>query len=60
MTLVLTRLLEGGDAWMLGRLQSLMTIWTDVLAELLDGMDDRSVEYVPNFPNSSTSSKYEC
>jgi hypothetical protein len=49
MTLVLTRLLEGGDAWMLGRLQSLMTIWTDVLAELLDGMDDRSVEYVPNF-----------
>jgi hypothetical protein len=46
MTLVLTRLLEGGDAWMLGRLQSLMTVWTDVLAELLDGMDDRSVEYV--------------
>jgi hypothetical protein len=63
MTLVLTRLLEGGDAWMLGRLQSLMTIWTDVLAELLDGMDDRSVEYVPNFPcppslpNPNTSSK---
>jgi hypothetical protein len=50
MTLVLTRLLEGGDAWMLGRLQSLMTVWTDVLAELLDGMDDRSVEYVlPTF-----------
>jgi hypothetical protein len=46
MTLVLTRLLEGGDAWMLGRLQSLMTVWTDVLGELLDGMDDRTVEYV--------------
>jgi hypothetical protein len=44
MTLVLTRLLEGGDAWMLGRLQSLMTVWTDVLGELLDGMDDPSVE----------------
>jgi hypothetical protein len=24
----------------------LMTVWTDVLGELLDGMDDRTVEYV--------------
>jgi hypothetical protein len=56
MTLVLTRLLEGGDAWMLGRLQSLMSVWTDVLGELLDGMDDRSVEYVyisPLFPGKN-------
>jgi len=44
MCLVLTRFLEGGDSWMLGRLQSLMGVWTDVLGELLDGMDDRSVE----------------
>jgi hypothetical protein len=31
---------------MLGKLQSLMGVWTDVVGELLDGMDDRSVEYV--------------
>ncbi|KAH7066090.1 armadillo-type protein [Paraphoma chrysanthemicola] len=43
MCLVLTRFLEEGE-WMLGKLQSLMGVWTDVLAELLDGMDDRSVD----------------
>ncbi|RYN48652.1 Importin-11 [Alternaria tenuissima] len=42
MCLVLTRFLEGGQPWMMGRLQSLIGIWTDVLGELLDGMDDRS------------------
>ncbi|KAI4921188.1 uncharacterized protein J4E92_008175 [Alternaria infectoria] len=42
MCLVLTRFLEGAQPWMLGRLQSLIGIWTDVLGELLDGMDDRS------------------
>jgi hypothetical protein len=47
MTLVLTRLLESNAPWMLGRLQTLMTVWTDVLGELLDGCDDRSTEYVP-------------
>jgi len=47
MTLVLTRLLETGQSWALERLQSFMALWTDVLGELLDGMDDRSVEYVP-------------
>ena len=47
MTLVLTRLLETGAPWALGRLQNYMALWTDVLAELLDGMDDRTVEYVP-------------
>lgn len=46
MTLVLTRLLETGQSWILGRLQNLCVVWTDVLGELLDGMDDRSVEYV--------------
>jgi hypothetical protein len=44
MCLVLTRFLETGQPWMLGRLQSLCVVWTDVLGELLDGMDDRSVE----------------
>lgn len=44
MTLVLTRLLETGQPWILGRLQSLVAMWTDVLGELLDGMDDKSAE----------------
>lgn len=42
MTLVLTRFLETGQEWILGRLQNLFVIWTDVLGELLDGMDDPS------------------
>jgi len=46
MTLVLTRFLETGQEWILGRLQNLFVIWTDVLGELLDGMDDPSQEYV--------------
>lgn len=46
MTLVLTRLLETGAPWILGRLQNLIVVWTDVLGELLDGMDDKSAEYV--------------
>lgn len=46
MALVLTRLLETGEGWILGRLQEMVGMWTDVLGELLDGMDDRSVEYV--------------
>jgi hypothetical protein len=51
MTLVLTRFLEvEGGEWMLGNLQTLMGVWTDVLGELLDGMDDRSVEYVSLIP----------
>ena len=44
MTLVLTRLLETGTPWILGRLQDLMTMWTVVLTELLDGMDDKTTE----------------
>lgn len=51
MTLVLTRLLETGQPWILGRLQNLIVTWTDVLGELLDGMDDRSVEYGFHFPS---------
>lgn len=50
MALALTRLLETGAPWILGRLQDLMNMWTSVLTYLLDGMDDRSVEYV--IPNS--------
>lgn len=50
MTLVLTRLLETGAPWILGRLQTLIGVWTDVLGELLDGMDDKSVEYDPVSP----------
>lgn len=46
MCLVLTRFLETGGSWVLGRLQDLVVTWTAVLNELLDGMDDRSTEYV--------------
>jgi len=46
MALVLTRLLETNAPWILGRLQDLMVMWTTVLGELLDGMDDKSTEYV--------------
>lgn len=44
MCLVLTRFLEGAQPWMLAKLQLLIGVWTDVLGELLDGMDDRSQE----------------
>jgi len=54
MTLVLTRLLGEDAGLMLPKLQSLMTAWTDVLGELLDGMDDRSVEYVSVSPQLLT------
>ncbi|KAF1942396.1 ARM repeat-containing protein [Clathrospora elynae] len=56
MCLVLTRFLEGGNGWMLGRLQMLIGVWTDVLAELLDGMDDRSQDclYWPPEPYHPT------
>jgi hypothetical protein len=46
MTLSLTRLLEGGPPWMLAKLQDLITIWTDVVMELTEGLDDKSIEYV--------------
>ncbi|KAJ4351813.1 uncharacterized protein N0V89_007157 [Didymosphaeria variabile] len=52
MTLVLTRLLETDQPWILGRLQSLVAMWTDVLGELLDGMDDKTADslYWPDEP----------
>jgi hypothetical protein len=50
MTLVLTRLLETGAPWILGKLQNLILIWTDVIGSLLEGMDDKSVEYVQPLP----------
>ncbi|KAF2002151.1 ARM repeat-containing protein [Amniculicola lignicola CBS 123094] len=46
MVLVLTRFLERGEPWILGRLQMLMGAWTDVLGELLDGMDDHSADFL--------------
>ncbi|EDU43667.1 importin 11 [Pyrenophora tritici-repentis] len=56
MCLVLTRFLEGGQPWMLARLQLLIGVWTDVLGELLDGMDDRSQDslYWPPEPYHPT------
>ncbi|KAF1955056.1 ARM repeat-containing protein [Byssothecium circinans] len=53
MVLALTRLMEvEGGAVMLPRLQSLIVAWTDMLAELLDGMDDASADclYWPEEP----------
>ncbi|KAF2186512.1 ARM repeat-containing protein [Zopfia rhizophila CBS 207.26] len=44
MCLVLTRLMETNQGWILGRLQSLMVAWTDVLGQLLDGMDDKTAD----------------
>jgi hypothetical protein len=56
MCLVLTRFLESSQPWMLGRLQTLFVVWTDVLGELLDGMDDRTVDclYWPPEPYHPT------
>lgn len=41
--LALTAFLETNQPWILGRLQELMTIWTDLIAELVDG-DNRGVD----------------
>ena len=44
MCLALTNLLALPPAhhgWVLARLQELMTVWTDVVAELMEGVDDR-------------------
>lgn len=46
MALSLTRLLESGAPWMLGKLQDLITVWTDVVMELTEGVEDKSIEYV--------------
>ncbi|PVH94763.1 ARM repeat-containing protein [Periconia macrospinosa] len=54
MTLVLSRLLEvEGGRFVLEKLQNLITVWTDVLGQLLDGMDDKSADclYWPDEPN---------
>ena len=37
--LALTRLLDTGEKWILSRMQDLMTVWTDVIAELQEGAD---------------------
>ncbi|PSN65266.1 ARM repeat-containing protein [Corynespora cassiicola Philippines] len=61
MTLVLTRLLETGAPWILGKLQNLMVMWTDVLGLLLDGMDDRTADclYWPEEPREFESNEPE-
>ncbi|KAI9762174.1 MAG: hypothetical protein M1835_008068 [Candelina submexicana] len=41
MCLALTKLLETSQGWILGKLQDLMTIWTDVVTELQEGAEDR-------------------
>jgi hypothetical protein len=40
MCLALTNLLETGQAWILDRLQDLITVWTDVITELQEGAED--------------------
>lgn len=44
MALALTRLLESNAEWMLVKLQDLMTMWTDVITELTDGHDDKTID----------------
>ena len=46
MCLALTRLLETGQAWILDRLQDLITVWTDVITELQEGAEDVGGELV--------------
>ena len=46
MTLLFTRLLECNQPWILVKLQDLMNVWTDLVIELTDGNDDKTVEYV--------------
>ena len=44
MCLALTKLLETNQAWILVNLQSLMTMWTDVVCELSEGSEDLSAD----------------
>ena len=44
MCLALTRFIESGKPWILSRLQDLMTVWTDVISELVEGMDENHGE----------------
>jgi hypothetical protein len=53
MTIVLTRLLGINAEWILIKLQDLMVIWTDVVLDLTDGFDDKSIEYVVRYPAAS-------
>lgn len=61
MTLILTRFLSAPSSrqFMLPRLQSLMTMWTDVVAELLDGQDDRTVDCLYWLPEPYTPAEPE-
>lgn len=44
MALTLTHFLDSGASWILGKLQNMLTMWTDVITEFLDGMDDKTAE----------------
>ena len=42
----LTNMLRTAAPWILGRLQDLMTVWTDVITEVQEGSDTTGTEYV--------------
>lgn len=42
--LALTSLLETGGSWILSKLQELMTVWTDVVTEVQEGVEDEDGE----------------
>ena len=42
----LTNMLQTAAPWILGRLQDLMTVWTDVITEVQEGSDTTGTEYV--------------
>lgn len=44
MAMALTRLLDVHQPFILSRLQNLMSMWTDVITELTEGNDDKSVD----------------
>lgn len=44
MCLALTKMLDVGGGIILAKLQDMMTMWTDIVGELTEGLDDKSVE----------------
>lgn len=44
MCLALTKMLGSGSPWILNKLQDLMTVWTDVISELTEGMENKFEE----------------
>ncbi|KAJ9666327.1 hypothetical protein H2201_003515 [Coniosporium apollinis] len=54
MSLALTKLLDTNAPWILGRLQELMSLWTDVVTELMEGGDDKHVDSLVYGPMPTT------